>query len=170
MDRRQFLQSVLASPVVLSSDRLNQGAPTLDRPVGKTENWTVVRQECEPASHFRPYIEVIPELPRPTQISLYCVTGGNRRFNSYLPGDIASWDWNEQLICVKRAVLENFEKHQGRTFFMGMIRGYFYYPADNARRIRLTVDGDPDETAAPYVVVGPSALTFPNGKAVGEFL
>ena len=138
-------------------------------PVEEAETGSAVRQDCESASHFRPYIEVIPELSRPTQVSLYCVTGGNRRFNSYLPGDIATWAWNEQLAYVKRAVLDNFEKHQGRTFFMGMIRGYFYYPADNAQRIRLTVEGDPDDSATPYVVVGTSAITFSNGKPMGEF-
>ena len=118
---------------------------------------------------FHPYIEAIPELSVPTQISMYCVTGGNERFNTQLPDDISEWSWEDQQAFLKKVVPENFAAHNGLTFFRGKITGYFFHPSFDAERIRLTIDGDIDTSGSPHVEIGLAALSFQNGKSTFLF-
>ncbi|SEJ91240.1 hypothetical protein [Paraburkholderia diazotrophica] len=114
------------------------------------------RREEEARGDFRPRLDVIAELKRPTQITLFGLTDGNRRFGACLPEDIASWQRNDQLAYVKNAVVESFAKHQGRTFFTGKIEGYLYRPTFDDEPIRLNVTGDIDVRDEPLAnsVVG----------------
>lgn len=105
-------------------------------------------------ARFRPYLEVIPELLRPTQITFFGLTGGNRRYNTYLPQDIATWDYARQTEFLKVAVTENFVKHDGRTAFMGQIQGYLYFYSYDEQPLRLTVSGEVDASADPVVRAG----------------
>jgi hypothetical protein len=109
------------------------------------------RGEDEARDSFRPHVEVIAELSRPTQITMFCLTGGNRRFNIGLPDDISAWPWEDQLAYLKQVVPENFAKHQGRTFFTGSIVGYLYRPTFDGAPTWLTITGEVDTQDEPIL-------------------
>lgn len=119
---------------------------------------------------FVPLIECIPEFSRPTSITMYSVSGGNARYNSPLPNNIASLSWEDQLALLKRAATENYVKHNGRAGFMGLIQGYLYYRPFDEDPIRLTIDGELETAGTPYSIAGDAKLTFNNGKKLGYFL
>lgn len=110
------------------------------------------RKEDEARKSFRPHVEVIPELSRPTQITMFCFTSGNQRFNVGLPDDISAWPWEDQLTYLKQVVPENFAKHKGRTFFTGAIVGYLYRPTFDGDPILLTITGEIDREGEPISV------------------
>jgi hypothetical protein len=102
------------------------------------------REDAEARKSFRPHVEVVVELSRPTQITMFCLTGGNQRFNIGLPDDISAWPWEDQLAYLQRVVPESFAKHQGRTFFTGAIVGYRYHPTFDSDPVWLTITGEID--------------------------
>lgn len=101
----------------------------------------LLQQQVE-KDQFRPRIEVIPELVKPTSISMFAVTGGNKRFITYLPKDISNWSSEDQLDFLKKSILENYSKHQGRTFFTGEITGYYFYSIFEKPPVEFNVQGD----------------------------
>ena len=78
-------------------------------------------------AHFYPHLAVIPELSRPTAISLFAVTGGNRRYEIRLPEEFDQWQEVDQLHWIKIAIRTAVERHKGRTAMMGRMMGYRYY-------------------------------------------
>lgn len=144
-----LLDRIQSSRFAVGSDQLAAVMVANDVQVQQRRADEAKREEDEARKCFRPYIEVVPELSRPTQITLYCITGGNGRFNTYLPDDISTWPSKDQLTYVKKIVKESLAKHKGRTFFRGCIKGYLYHPTFDDEPIRLTITGDVDSSDKP---------------------
>lgn len=165
-----LLDRIQASRFAVGSDQLAVVMAANDVQMQQRRADEAKREEDEVRKCFHPFIEVIPELSRPTQITLYCVTGGNGRFNTRLPDDISTWSWEDQLTYVKKIVKENFAKHEGRTFFRGLIKGYLYHPTFDDEPIRLTITGDVDTSDKPdantgctYLMMNKHCLFFEQG-------
>jgi hypothetical protein len=105
----------------------------------------VQRYEDEHTAYLRarfvPYIEAIPEENRPRSISLYAVTGGNRRQKSALPLDILDRSEVERLAIVKGLIEAHMLKSQGRTLFQGKILFYQAFWSFGAAPTKFTTDG-----------------------------
>ncbi|OUL93193.1 hypothetical protein [Paraburkholderia hospita] len=137
-----LLERLQSSRFAIDDNLLKQVMAENDVLLRREREAAAKRGEDEARKAFQPYLEVIPEFSRPTQITLFCLSGGNRRFGTRLPDDISAWPWDDQLACLKRLVPENFAKHQGRTYFTGKIVGYLYRPTFDSEPIQLTVAGD----------------------------
>jgi len=139
-----LLERIQSSRFAISEERLTAALAETSAILQERLNKETRQEEEYAGKSFRPYIEVIPELSRPTQITLYGLTGGNSRFNTRLPDDISTWPLESQLSHVKTKVVENFAAHNGRTYFRGRIKGYFYHPSFDEPPVRLAIDGDID--------------------------
>jgi hypothetical protein len=137
-----LLERLQSSRFAIEGNLLKQVMAENDVMLQREREVVAKREEAEARKAFQPCLEVIPELSRPTQITLFCLTGGNRRFGNRLPDDISTWQWVEQLAYLKQVVPENFAKHQGRTYFTGKIIGYLYRPTFDSELIQLSVTGD----------------------------
>lgn len=91
---------------------------------------------------FIPYISIIPELKRPTQITLFCLTGGNDRYNTYIDKMLLEHSEEQQYASVKELIVENFSRHSARTLFMGAIVGYLYHYSFDEQPICFTTEGN----------------------------
>lgn len=137
-----LLERLQSSRFAVQGNLLKQVMAETDALLQREREAVTKRQEDEARKTFQPCLEVIPELSRPTQITMFCLTGGNRRFGARLPDNISAWSWKDQRAYLKRLVSENFAKHQGRTYFTGKIIGYLYRPTFDSEPIQLTVTGE----------------------------
>jgi len=101
---------------------------------------TLARIEVERRT-FRPFVQGIAELSRPTSITMFAFTGGPARYTVTLPEGFArsSDDSKERLIA--HTIRENYAINNGRTLFMGKITGYLLFSEYGERPTRYTVDG-----------------------------
>ena len=118
---------------------------------------------------FCPHLLAIVELPRPTQITFYGITGGPKRYTVLLPEDLASWTIVDQLAFVKVAAIQNYGENDGRMMFLGRILGYAFFRDPEERPIRLSVTGDLDSSTEPFHLAGPVTLTVGGKKLNGYF-
>ncbi|EIM98545.1 hypothetical protein WQE_23493 [Paraburkholderia hospita] len=144
-----LLERLQSSRFAIETNLLKQVMAENDAMLQRERDVVVKVEEDKARKAFQPHLDVIPELSRPTQITPFCLTGGNRRFSTQLPDDISSWPQHDQLAYLRRVVPENFAKHQGRTFFMGKIVGYLYYPRFDSEPIQLTITGDLETQSEP---------------------
>ncbi|KAE8761120.1 hypothetical protein FSO04_05225 [Paraburkholderia madseniana] len=144
-----LIERLQSSRFAIDRDRLTAAMAENDVLLQREREVVARREEDEARQSFRPHVEVIPELSRPTQITMFCFTGGNQRFNIGLPDDISAWTWEDQLAYLKQVVPENFAKHRGRTFFTGSIVGYLYRPTFDGDPIWLTITGEIDTQGEP---------------------
>jgi hypothetical protein len=144
-----LLERLQSSRFAIEENLLKQVIAENDVLLQREREVVAKREEDEARKAFQPCLEVIPELSRPTQITIFCLSGGNRRFNTQLPDDISAWPWEDQLAHLKQVVSENFAKHQGRTFFTGKIVGYLYRSTFDSDPVQLTVTGDVDTQGEP---------------------
>ncbi|AUT75733.1 hypothetical protein C2L64_46245 [Paraburkholderia hospita] len=144
-----LLERLQSSRFAIDGNLLKQVMAENDVLVKREREAVAKREEDEARTAFQPRLEVVPELSRPTQITLFCLSGGNQRFGSRLPDDISAWPWDDQLAYLKQVVPENFAKHQGRTYFTGKIIGYLYRRTFDSEPIQLTVTGDLETQGEP---------------------
>jgi hypothetical protein len=137
-----LLERLQSSRFATDSNLLKQVMAENDVLLQRKSEALTKHEEDEARKAFEPRLEVIAEFSRPTQITMFCLTGGNRRFGTRLPDGISAWPWDDQLAYLKRVVPESFAKHQGRTYFTGKIIGYLYRATFGSEPIQLTVTGD----------------------------
>ncbi|WP_244212312.1 hypothetical protein [Paraburkholderia hospita] len=97
-----LLERLQSSRFAVDEHLLKQAMTQSDALIRRERGAVGKREEDEARSAFEPRLEVIAELSRPTQITLFCLSGGNRRFGTRLPDDISAWPWSDQLAYLKR--------------------------------------------------------------------
>ncbi|TCG09261.1 hypothetical protein BZM27_06340 [Paraburkholderia steynii] len=137
-----LLERLQSSRFAIDANLLRQVMAENDVLLQRKREAATKHEENAARKGFEPRLEVIPEFSRPTQITMFSLTGGNRRFGTGLPNGISAWPWDDQLAYLKRVVPESFAKHQGRTYFTGKIVGYLYRATFDSEPVQLTVTGD----------------------------
>lgn len=160
----RLIERLQASPFAVPAERLETVVATNEVLVRRRQILESGSAEEIARVLFEPIAEVIPEWSRPSQITLFGLTGGNRSHHIKLPADIASWPWEAQLAYLRKVVPEKYASDKGHTLFMGTIMGYRYRPSYDAEPMRLNIEGEPDSSTEPYVVAGPVSVTLKNGK------
>ena len=139
-----LLEKLQSSRFAVDSGRLEAATTENALMLERERHAKADRQEREARKAFVPHIEVITEWLRPAQITLFCISGGNRRYCPPLPIDLTARSLEDQLSYIKRVVTENFAQHNGRTFFNGRITGYLYHHSFDGEAIQLRMSGDVD--------------------------
>lgn len=137
-----LIKLIQSSPYKIPEDQLQPVIHQNNQFIEQLHHQEQLLQQQVEKDQFRPRIEVIPELVKPTSIIFFSATGGNKRFITYLPEDISNWSSEDQLEFVKKSILENYSKHQGRTFFTGEITGYYFYSRFEEPPVEFNVQGD----------------------------
>ncbi len=124
------------------------------------------RVEAERAA-FRPFVQGVAELSRPTSITMFAVTGGPARYTVPLPTDIAEWSADRRDEFLRETIKENFARNRGRTLFMGQITGYLFFREYGARPVSFSVDGlsrgEVDASPAGEAKLTINGRTIPHG-------
>lgn len=98
------------------------------------------RVEAE-RSAFRPFVQGIAELSRPTSITMFALTGGPRRYTVELPEGFAALPGPERERIAGETIRENFAANSGRTLFMGKLVGYLLFHEYGERPQHYSVEG-----------------------------
>lgn len=138
-----FLDRLRRSPFALNEQVL-QKAIKHTIVMLETQEQEAAHQRREAARvAFRPFFQAVPELPSPTQISLFVMTGGHSRYTHMLPETFPSWPLAEQHNYLAQKVPEAFKASSGRTLFMGAITGYRLFRWFEGPSLLFSVDGKP---------------------------
>jgi hypothetical protein len=138
-----FLVRLRQSPLA-PNEQLLQTAIEQTMVILEAEEQEAARQQREAAEvAFRPFFQAVPELSRPTQISLFAITGGHSRYTYVLPDTFPSWPLAEQYAYLEQKVPEAFTAAKGRTLFMGAITGYRLFRWFEGPSLHLSVGGKP---------------------------
>lgn len=100
-----------------------------------------LRRFEEERSAFRPFVQGIAELSRPTSITMFALTGGPKRYTVELPAGFSGLPNGERERIAYDTIRENYAANNGRTLFMGKIVGYLLFQEYGERPHHYSVEG-----------------------------
>lgn len=133
----RLTRSAYAPPPEVLRDALaaTKGILDLER---KTE---LARKVEEERQSFRPFVQGVAELTRPTSITMFALTGGPKRYTVSLPEDISQWEPAEREQLIKDTIVQNYAANAGRTLFMGKLTSYLFFGEYGERPTRYSIEG-----------------------------
>lgn len=102
-----------------------------------------IEEEAEKRAAFRPFIQGVPELDMPTQITLHALTGGSSRFTIELPASFPNWALEDQYRYAEEKIVSHYAACEGRTLFMGRLTAYRLFRFFGEDPLLLSVTGKP---------------------------
>ena len=90
---------------------------------------------------FAPFLQAIPEHREPSSISLFALTGGNRRQIANLPEGISELNERQCFQLITVAIKSHMEKSQGQTLYQGKIILYQAFLNFDATPLTFSTDG-----------------------------
>ncbi len=118
-------------------------------------------EEQRERAEFQPYLlpEVENEIGSP--LTIWAITGGNRRNELLFPKDFISQPRASQFEQIKSAIKDHFAQNGGRTLFQGRITAYRFFADYDADPLFFSVEGDyigeefdGEPPAQPKLVIG----------------
>lgn len=103
-----------------------------------------LRQEIAERESFKPYIYLCTKATRPSQITMFALTGGTRIHKMFfVPEDLPEKPWEQQVTIVKSLARSHYNLLEGVAPFFGAITGYLYCPTYDSS-YEFTLGGDTD--------------------------
>lgn len=125
---REAFESALAQTLVILAEE---------------ERLYAIEQEAQARAAFRPFIQGVPELDRPTQITFHALTGGSSRFTIELPASFPQWELADQYRYAEERIISHYTACEGRTLFMGRLTAYRLFRFYGEAPLLLSVTGKP---------------------------
>lgn len=138
-----FFERLTSSQYAPNPEELGKVQQETEEILKEERRLEAIRQEAEDRAAFRPYVQGVPELQRPTSITCYAFTGGASRFTIELPPAWSSWSPAARQTCVKGAILAHYASCKGRTLFRGDILAYRLYHTYGEPSVLYSIRGEP---------------------------
>jgi hypothetical protein len=141
-----FLAGDELDPVFVAkvTEALVLDSQNINKAIEQDQNIKRARIDAQERAVFKPYIYLQTEATRPSQITIFALTGGTRTHKMFfVPEDLPENSWEMQINMVRRLTKAHYRLREGIAPFFGAITGYLYCPTYDSS-YEFTLGGETD--------------------------